>query len=110
MRWLFGSIADWDALYVEAYRTLRPGGWLESAESSVQVRSDHVEIPDNSATAQWSKFFIEGGREMGRTCQVVDMNLQKKGMEKAGFVDIQVHEIKVNPPMLPTSVKAEAER
>lgn len=106
MRWLFGSIADWDALYAEAFKTLKPGGWVESPESSLQVESDHVEIPDNSALGQWGKFFIEGGERMGRTCKVVDEDLQRKGMEAAGFVDIQVHEFKVGLPMLPISINA----
>ena len=101
MRWLFGSIPDWDALFVDAYRTLKPGGWVESGETSLRVQSDHVEIPDNSAVAQWGKFFIEGGEKVGRSCMVVEEDLQSKGMEKAGFVDIKVHELKVSPSIFP---------
>ena len=96
MRYLFGSIPDWNALFTEAYKACKPGGWVESCETSAQVHSDHVEIPEESAVAQWGKFWIEGGRKLGRTCEVVDDDLQVKGMEAAGFVDIQVRNFKVS--------------
>lgn len=95
MRFLMGSIVDWDALFANAYRTCKPGGWVETAEASCVVRSDHEEIPDNAAIMQWTKFFVEGGKKSGRTFTVVDDELQRKGMEKAGFVDIQEHNWKV---------------
>lgn len=95
MRFLFGSIADWDALFADAYRTCKPGGWLESHEASAIARSDHEEIPDSAAISQWTKFFVEGGRKTGRLFTVVDDGLQRKAMEKAGFVDIQEHNWKV---------------
>ena len=95
MRFLFGSIVDWDALFADAYRTCKPGGWVESAEASAILRSDHEEIPENTAISQWGKVFVEGGKKIGRPFTVVDDGLQRKGMEKAGFVDIKEHNWKV---------------
>lgn len=95
MRFLFGGIADWDALFANAYRTCRPGGWVESYEGSAIRRSDHEEIPDSAAISQWTKFFVEGGKKSGRVFTVVEDELQRKGMEKAGFVDIHEYTWKV---------------
>lgn len=95
LRWLIGSIADWDALFVQAYEACRPGGWVESHEPSCNFQSDHMPIPEDSALGQWGKFFVEGGKIIGRPFTVVDDDLQRKGMEAAGFVDIQEFEYKV---------------
>lgn len=96
MRWLGGSIADWDAIFAEAFNTLRPGGWLESFEASINVESDHGGIPEESCLKQFSELFVQGGKKLGRTFLVVDEDLQKKAMEKAGFIDIQTVDFKVS--------------
>lgn len=96
MRWLIGSVTDWNALFAEAYRTCKPGGWVESFEPGAVVGSDHTDIPENSAIAQWGKIFIEGGLKLGRSFTVVEDDLQRKGMEAAGFVDIQEFQFKAS--------------
>ena len=45
-RQLFGAIADWPALYGQAFRVLKPGGYLESFESSVDIKSDDGSIQE----------------------------------------------------------------
>lgn len=88
MRWLTGSIPDWYSLFAEAYKTCKPGGWVESFEPSSVLESDHEEIPEDSAMGQWGKFFIEGGKKTGRSFLVVEEEIQRKAMEAAGFVNI----------------------
>ena len=95
MRYLLGSVADWDALYGEVYKALRPGGWFEHYESSPYIESDDGTITDKTALGQWGHIFVEGGKKMGRTFTVVPDGLQKSGMEKAGFVDVQTWDFKV---------------
>lgn len=95
MRWLMGSIPDWDALFAEAYRTLKPGGWIESYEASPIFESDHAEVPEDSALGQWGKFFVEGGKKLGRPFTVVQEGMQRKSLEAAGFVDIKEIPVKV---------------
>lgn len=95
MRWLIGSIPDWNSFFAEAYRTCRPGGWVESLEGSCFIVSDHCDVPESSALGQWSKFFVEGGKKLGSTFLVLEEDLQRKGMEAAGFVDIKEAYFKV---------------
>ena len=33
MRFLIGSVTDWDALFAQAFRVLKPGGWVESLDN-----------------------------------------------------------------------------
>ena len=96
MRWLTGSIPDWNALFAEAYETCKPGGWVESFEPSSILESDHGPVPEDSAVGQWGKFFIEGSATTGRSFTVVEDELQRKGMEAAGFVDIGEFSFKVS--------------
>ena len=95
MRWLVGSIADWAALFKEAYKSLKPGGWVESYEPSSTVESDDKTVLPGSAMSQWQKFFVEGGRKIGRPFTVFEDKLQRKAMEEAGFVDIEERDFKV---------------
>lgn len=89
MRWLLGSITDWGALFAEAYKACKPGGWVESFEASCTAESDHADLPEGSALGQWGKFFTEGGKKLGRTFLVLEDDVQRKAMEAAGFVDIE---------------------
>lgn len=95
MRWLVGSISDWDALYAEAYRALRPGGWLESYEGFGCIESDDDSVPTTSAIGQWGAIFNNFGASIGRTFTIVDDEVQPKGMAAAGFVDIKEVDFKV---------------
>ncbi|XEU96016.1 hypothetical protein FSHL1_001301 [Fusarium sambucinum] len=96
LRWLVGSVADWTALFKEAYKSLKPGGWVESYEPSSTIESDDNTVLPGSAMSQWQNFFVEGGRKMGRTFKVFQDGIQKKAMQEAGFVDIEERNFK-NP-------------
>lgn len=96
MRWLVGSIGNWDALMEQAYRVCRPGGWVESYETSSVITSDDDSVPDNSALGQWGQFFIEGSKKMGSSFTIVEDEIQRASMEKAGFTDISEFNFKVS--------------
>ncbi|KAG5660131.1 hypothetical protein KAF25_003653 [Fusarium avenaceum] len=92
MRYLFGAIADWTALFKEAYSATKPGGWVESCESEPMTHSDDGTVANDGLTALggiWDKVFIEGGRITGCSLSVLTEDLQMKAMKEAGFVDIQ---------------------
>ena len=49
IRGLFGSIADWPALYQQIYKHLAPGGYVEQLEWSLQKKSpDGTLTPDRA--------------------------------------------------------------
>ena len=95
MRWLLGSVPDWNVLFEEAFKATKPGGWVQSYEPMSSYTSDHVEVKGDSPLGQWGRIFAEGGKKIGRTFQVVENDLQVKAMEAAGFVDIQEWTYKV---------------
>lgn len=101
MRWLVGSIADWKSLFKEAYKCLKPGGYIESYEPSSRVESDDGTVLPGSALSQWEKFFVEGGRKIGRPFTIFEEKIQREGMREAGFVNIEERDFKVGRfPML----------
>ncbi|KAH7629377.1 S-adenosyl-L-methionine-dependent methyltransferase [Sordaria sp. MPI-SDFR-AT-0083] len=91
-RMMFGVVTDWDDLFRQAYRTSKPGGWVESFVACSTMFSDDGTVKEGSAMSQWAKVWNAGGEKTGRTFMVYDHDLQQKGMEKAGFVDITVKE------------------
>lgn len=95
IRWLVGAIPDWYALFREAYQALKPGGYLESQESSCMITSDDGTVKDGSPLDQWSKVFSEAGKKTGRTFNVIEDDLQRKAMEAAGFEITYETDIKV---------------
>ncbi|KAK3694508.1 S-adenosyl-L-methionine-dependent methyltransferase [Podospora appendiculata] len=95
MRWLLGSIVDWNELFQRAFDTLKPGGWFESYEMSAIIESDDGTVHDETALAQWGKIFIEGGRKNGRSFTILQDETQTTAMQQAGFVDIQEKNFKM---------------
>ena len=96
LRLLNGSIKDWDALFKQAYRCLKPGGWIESVETSPFVFSEDGSVDDKSALSQWGKIFQAGGSKIGRSWTVVEDGVQERGMEAAGFKKVQSETRKVS--------------
>lgn len=95
IRFLVGSIVDWTEFFQSAFRTLEPGGYLESYEMSPNVFSDNNTPLEKTSVSQWGSLFIEGGKKIGRSFEVVDDRTQKRAMEAAGFVDVHEKLIKV---------------
>lgn len=105
IRYLFGAIADWTSLYREAFRTLQSDGWIESVEVEVDFVSDDNTVDPDSALALWGRMCKETGIKIGRPFTVLTDDVQKKGLEEAGFVDIQAVDYKVFCPFTsPTGI------
>ncbi|KAB8232620.1 class I SAM-dependent methyltransferase [Aspergillus alliaceus] len=85
VRSLYGCVADWDKFYKEAYKHIKPGGYIEQLEQSVHGKSD-----DGTTTGtmynEWAQHFFNAGDKFGKTFRVVDE--AKSRMQKAGFVDV----------------------
>ncbi|KAK7428429.1 hypothetical protein QQZ08_005048 [Neonectria magnoliae] len=88
MRFLRGSVPDWHALYKNAFRATKPGGWIETHEDNPVFYTQDRPIEDGGAIAQWGKLFLDGSEKLGRTFTPIPDNLQVEGLKAAGFVDI----------------------
>ncbi|KAJ9155342.1 Methyltransferase domain-containing protein [Pleurostoma richardsiae] len=95
LRWLIGSVKDWTALFREAYKCCKPGGYVESNEGNPVIETDDGDLDPTSAMGQWSSFFVEGERRMGQSFSIVTQGVQRKAMEEAGFVDVHEEEHKI---------------
>lgn len=96
VRYMLGSIQDWPRLFKQAYAALKPGGYVESYESEPHYMSDDGTVKPDSAMATWTKLFAEGGRKLGRPFTILSDDLQRKAIEEAGLVDIEVTNNKVS--------------
>ncbi|KAL5365383.1 S-adenosyl-L-methionine-dependent methyltransferase [Aspergillus floccosus] len=93
VRALYGAIADWPAFYSNALRTLRPGGWFDQLEMSIQFTSDDGTVTEDHVLAEWSKIFIEAGEKFGKTFRIAD--LAKGYMQSVGFVNVTEQQFKL---------------
>ncbi|KAF5652743.1 TAM domain protein [Fusarium sp. NRRL 25303] len=89
IRYLVGCIPDWAELFRQAWKALKPGGYLESFEASPSIESDDDTVLPDSAMAQWGGIFISAADTVGRSFTVIEDGAQKSAMEAAGFQDIQ---------------------
>lgn len=90
IRALYGSISDWPALYEQAYRTLRPGGWIEDFEFTITLHSDSPEVKDDPdhIFKRWANIFHEAGDKMNRTLRIGTNGKMKRYLHDAGFINI----------------------
>ncbi|KAL4405408.1 S-adenosyl-L-methionine-dependent [Colletotrichum abscissum] len=95
MRFLTGSVRDWEFLVGEAYRCLKEDGILESSEPSFLIESDDGTVDQRSAWNQWHGVFQEYGAQIGQTFSVVQEGIQRRALEEAHFSDIQEFDYKI---------------
>ena len=94
------AIRNWPQYLSESYRCLRPGGWVEAQEFYTEPQSDNDSFPPDSMIIRWvnelHKGMFLGGCDMRISSQQI-----KSYMEAAGFVNVQVIDLKL--PMAPWS-------
>ncbi|KAH7219756.1 S-adenosyl-L-methionine-dependent methyltransferase [Fusarium oxysporum] len=93
MRYLIGAIADWGALFKEAFRCCKPGGFVESVEVNPTFLSDDETASDVMAVQTWNKLFREASKTFGRSFCEIEGDVEF--LAAAGFVDLQVTDFKV---------------
>lgn len=84
-RYLLGSIADYPKLYKQAYRCLKPDGWLEHTDFSVNVQSDDGSLPKGGVWDMWNEFFRKAGELTGKTFRVTEGDRLVGFLKEAGF-------------------------
>ncbi|PWY94923.1 methyltransferase family protein [Aspergillus sclerotioniger CBS 115572] len=93
VRAMYGAIANWPAFYRNALDHLRPGGWFDQLEMSIQFTSDDGTVTDDHILAVWSKTFIEAGEKFGKTFRIAE--LAKGYMQQAGFQNVTEERFKI---------------
>jgi ubiquinone/menaquinone biosynthesis C-methylase UbiE len=93
IRFLIGAIADWGALFKEAYRCCSINGYIESAEVNPTFCCDDGSIENAPVLQTWNKLYKEGSRAFGRSFCDVENDVQLLG--DAGFVDVHTADFKV---------------
>ncbi|KAG6162980.1 hypothetical protein E4U51_006052 [Claviceps purpurea] len=84
-RYIFCGIQDWTTLFQEAYKCCAPGGWVQSDEIRVDLRSDDGSTELEPILASYGDLFREGGRVMNRNFFVQE--IQQQAFDEAGFVE-----------------------
>ncbi|EFX00536.1 methyltransferase type 11 [Grosmannia clavigera kw1407] len=100
LRWLVGSVENWTDLFKEAYRVLKPGGYIETFDLDGNITSDDGTVTEKTAISQWGFIFQEGARKLGSRASYnpIGEGLQHRALVDAGFANITE-----KPFKLPTS-------
>jgi metalloendopeptidase OMA1, mitochondrial len=91
-RFLYGSVADEPGLLRQAFNALRPGGWFEQNEVETAMYCDDGTFPMDGAYGTWAKSLSRAFEMIGRPWPTGPE--LKALFEQAGFVDVQVKELK----------------
>ncbi|KAH6639667.1 S-adenosyl-L-methionine-dependent methyltransferase [Boeremia exigua] len=92
IRGLTGCIKSWHTLYQQCYAALKPGGWIEHLEFSVETSASptSTEYGDQILTAFSQSVLNVGAQKTGMPFDVVDTMHQTLSSPDLGFVDVQV--------------------
>lgn len=86
-RELLMSIRNWDGLFRQVLKHLRPGGWFEIGGSYPRPVSDDGTLAPDASLVEMSELFFRMGEKMGTP---MDAPLRWRAqLERAGFVDVK---------------------
>ncbi|TQN71103.1 Secondary metabolism regulator laeA [Colletotrichum shisoi] len=88
------AVKNWTKLFTQAFRALKPGGWIEIQELKFDFCCDDDTMPPTYALSKMVKLVWEGVGNLGIEGDVVDITPQR--LNDAGFVN-QVHDVKKVP-------------
>lgn len=89
-RYMAGSIGDWPALATNAYRNLKPGGWVEFQDYDSVYFSDDGSLKPEHDMTKWLDTLREACRDAKRDCDPGPR--LEKYVKEAGFVNVH-HEV-----------------
>ncbi|EDO05046.1 hypothetical protein SS1G_07531 [Sclerotinia sclerotiorum 1980 UF-70] len=86
IRGLFGSIPDWGRLYAQAFKHLKPGGFIQHIEPSLHVKSDDDTVPPDSPLYRFADLFNNAGERTGQSMDICPTMSSK--ISQAGFINL----------------------
>ncbi|KAF3141477.1 hypothetical protein TWF594_006032 [Orbilia oligospora] len=81
------AVKDWGKFAENVFKTLKPGGYWESQEHTVEITTDDGSVPEDNVLKQWCTNLIQATEIIGQTCVVAPHIVGH--MQKAGFVNIK---------------------
>ncbi|PKS08525.1 hypothetical protein jhhlp_004910 [Lomentospora prolificans] len=96
IRYMHAAFEDWDRLYAQVYKALKPGGWFQHVEPNIELRGDNPEYPFGVADIYktWARLFYDAGDKLGRTFEF-DGEIMLKWAAGAGFTELTHKRFKV---------------
>jgi SAM-dependent methyltransferase len=86
-RAMSGSIKDWPKLYSEAYKHLKPGGWIEMQDFEASLQSDDGTLKNAKYLSEWQEKINEASSKFEKKMDVA--GTYKQCLIDAGFVDVR---------------------
>ncbi|RDW83671.1 uncharacterized protein DSM5745_03997 [Aspergillus mulundensis] len=86
IREMFGCIPDWDEFFRHCWHCLKPGGYIEVVEHSVQPIADDETMGPDHFYHEWGRIVVESGERSGKTFTIWEESSAR--LKDAGFVDI----------------------
>ncbi|QSZ30491.1 hypothetical protein DSL72_000045 [Monilinia vaccinii-corymbosi] len=87
IRALFGSVHDWDKLYAQAFKHLKPGGFIQHIEPSLSICCDDDTVPSDWPLYRFAELFHKAGELTGQSMDLCPTMSSK--ITQAGFVHLQ---------------------
>ncbi|PQE26096.1 SAM dependent methyltransferase protein [Rutstroemia sp. NJR-2017a BBW] len=87
IRSLFGSIPDWPKVYEQAFKHLKPGGFIEHIEPSLYLRSDDGTLAPDNPLNRFADLFNQAGERTGQSMDLCPS--MASDMTTAGFINLR---------------------
>ncbi|KAF8453925.1 methyltransferase [Terfezia claveryi] len=95
IRCMIGSISDWPRLLAQAYKALKPGGWIEVVEFHIPSTSDDDSLNESTAWWKWERLILEAYAISNRSLMIA--RSLRKWLLEVGFE--QTSEVQVRTPV-----------
>jgi ubiquinone/menaquinone biosynthesis C-methylase UbiE len=86
IRFMFVAIKDWPAILAQAYRTLKPGGYVELSELGATPEATNPDYPQPVVIFQWLELLRDALAKMGMHLRIA--HTFKDMVIEAGFIDV----------------------
>ncbi|KAF7548002.1 hypothetical protein G7Z17_g7347 [Cylindrodendrum hubeiense] len=87
LRFLVGSISDWDKLLGQAFQNLSPGGWVETADAVYPLACDDGTVTEDQAVYKWGNLMRDGAAKFPGRSLDTSMELKQKMLDQ-GFTNV----------------------
>ncbi|KAL7272632.1 NAD(+) salvage pathway protein [Rhizina undulata] len=87
IRHMAGFIGDWDLFYRQAFKALKPGGYIEVQDFSEYFSVDDDSLPADNTLSKWVDIWVGATLSCGREFDTVSPGA-KKAMLDVGCVDV----------------------